>query len=149
MNIDIIDDLNVLTDEQTDLLTNVLQYVAQGEAISDLAELSLTIVNNNEIQQLNKNYRDKDVPTDVLSFPLDEDWIPVEGMPQMLGDIIISHEKVDEQKNQFGHAYERELCFLAVHGLLHLIGYTHNDEIEEKQMFAKQEHYLQKFGLER
>lgn len=148
MNIDLMDEANLLEQTQFDLLHEVLQFAATREDVSDTAELSINIVNNDEIQALNKQYRQKDQPTDVLSFPL-HDFEAIEGMPIILGDIIISFDKVIQQAEQYNHSVERELCFLAVHGLLHLLGYTHDTESDEKAMFSKQEAILQEYGLER
>lgn len=149
MIIDILDEEEVLSAEIQAKMKEIVQFASEKEAIAEDTELSVTIVNNESIQQLNKAYRQKDVPTDVLSFPLDDDGPAVEGMPVILGDIIISHEKVEEQANSYGHTLERELCFLLIHGLLHLIGYTHDNEIDEKEMFAKQRAILEEFGIER
>jgi probable rRNA maturation factor len=102
-------------------------------------EVSITFVDNSEIQSLNKTYRKKDYATDVLSFPFDNKFnLPV----NILGDIIISLEKADEQAEEYEHSFDREVAFLIVHGILHLLGYDHHTEEEEKVMFGLQKELL-------
>lgn len=124
----------------TTLLVKLLNKAAEMEGIKD-KEVAVTFVDNDHIQQLNRQFRDKDKPTDVLSFPLDEE--------DALGDIIISIPKAREQAEQYGHSFEREMGFLAVHGFLHLLGYDHETEEEEKAMFGRQEQILLEYGLTR
>ncbi|AUS09457.1 rRNA maturation RNase YbeY [Laceyella sacchari] len=116
-------------------------------------EVSVTIVDNERIHQLNKEYRDVDRPTDVLSFPLwepDEEWVIDEEEERVaLGDIVISLPKAKEQAEAYGHTLDREVGFLAVHGFLHLLGYDHETKEEEEEMFAKQEEILSLVGLHR
>lgn len=154
MQIDFQDQTSKLSDEQIDLLQKLLDYAAQNESVQGNAELSVSFVNNRDIQELNKTYRKKDEPTDVISFALQDavsDSIGIVGSnaPLVLGDIIISIDKVKEQAIEYNHSFERELGFLAVHGFLHLLGYDHMDEVEEKNMFQKQNDILDGFGLER
>lgn len=124
----------------TALLIKLLGQAAEMEGING-KEVAVTFVDNNQIQQLNRQFRDKDKATDVLSFPLEEE--------DALGDIIISIPKAKEQAEQYGHSFEREMGFLAVHGFLHLLGYDHETEEEEKAMFGRQERILQEYGLTR
>lgn len=151
MRIEFTDETNELNEETIALLNDILQVAAKKEAVRKNAELSVAIVSDETIRQLNSDYRNKDVATDVLSFPLEDEFPMVEDedFPQLLGDIIISIDKTKEQAKAYGHTFERELGFLAVHGFLHLVGYTHDDEAEEKLMFGKQEEILQEFQLER
>lgn len=150
MHIDLTDQTGQLKEKDRLLLQKIVTYAAEKEQLQQNAEVSLVIVDNDEIQQLNKSYRQKDNATDVLSFPMVEDFNQVdERLPLMIGDIIISIDKVKEQAERYNHPFERELAFLAIHGFLHLIGYTHDDEEEEKIMFGKQEQILQEFQLER
>lgn len=151
MKIDFIDETDTLAEKHERLILDVLQYAGQQEAFSPQTELSVAIVTNETIRQLNQTYRQKDSATDVLSFPVEEDFPMVEdeAYPVVLGDIIISKEKAEAQAEEYGHPIERELAFLAVHGFLHLIGYTHDDAKEEKEMFGKQEEILEAFRLER
>lgn len=153
MQVDFLDETGDITTEQQELILNVLQVASKMEEISEEAEVSISFVSNEEIHRLNKEYRQKDQPTDVLSFALEEgeDEVMVEdnGIPRMLGDIIVSVEKAKEQAEAYNHSFERELAFLTVHGFLHLIGYDHMNDEEEKKMFSKQEEILHEFGLKR
>ncbi len=152
--IDFIDETNEVTEEQLELLEQLLQHAAKEENVPSGAEMSVTFVDNEKIREINREYRGKDAPTDVISFALEEmgeEEIEIIGadLPPVLGDIIISLPKAREQAEQYGHSFMRELGFLAVHGFLHLLGYDHETEEEEKVMFAKQEQLLQQFGLTR
>lgn len=154
MIIDINDETNQLEQNQLELLEKLLDYAREKEEIENDAELSITIVDNETIQEINKQYRDKDQPTDAISFALEEhgeEEIEIRGdnLPRHLGDIIISIEKVNEQANEYGHSFNRELGFLAVHGFLHLLGYDHMTTEEEKEMMERQDHLLDDFGLTR
>lgn len=128
------------------LIGEAFQTVARLEKLGKREEVSISFVDNGTIQTLNKQYRGMDQPTDVLSFPQDE--LPAE-LPQILGDIVISLERAAEQAQEYGHSLEREVLFLAIHGLLHLLGYDHQTEQEEKQMRAREEEILVKLGLGR
>ncbi|KAB8128732.1 rRNA maturation RNase YbeY [Gracilibacillus oryzae] len=154
MEIDFIDETEKVSNEHMELIEDLLVYAAKEESVSPLAELSVTFVNNEEIQQLNKQYRDLDKPTDVLSFALEEETdgeitIHAEDLPVVLGDIVISIDKAEEQAKDYNHSVSREFGFLALHGFLHLLGYDHMEEAEEKKMFARQEEILNGFGLSR
>lgn len=116
------------------------------------ASVSVQIVHDETIQQLNREYRNIDRPTDVLSFPLwdpDEDRLQLPDEPTPLGDIVISLPRAKQQAAEYGHSLERELGFLGVHGFLHLLGYDHQQPDEEREMFEKQEAILQRIGLQR
>lgn len=123
------------------------------EKIKEKAEVSLTIVSNEEIRELNREHREKDSVTDVLSFPLGENGefdIDPETNRIMLGDIVISAERAAEQAKEYGHTFEREMCFLATHSMFHLLGYDHEvSSEEEKIMFEKQEKVLKSLGINR
>ncbi|AKS38955.1 rRNA maturation factor [Anoxybacillus gonensis] len=152
--IDFIDETNEITEEQIERIEKLLQHAAKEENVPDGAEVSITFVDNEKIREINRDYRGKDQPTDVISFALEEmgeEEIEIVGVdvPPVLGDIIISVPKAREQAEQYGHSFMRELGFLAVHGFLHLLGYDHETEEEEKEMFTKQELILQQFGLTR
>jgi probable rRNA maturation factor len=132
------------------LAEKVVQKALEVEAEEDY-EVSISFVDNEEIRELNRRYRDKNSATDVLSFPLlefeqtDEDFSDEEEYiqeEQMLGDIVISLERAKEQAEEYGHSFEREVAFLLVHGVLHLLGMDHENEAEEKQMRQKQDHIL-------
>lgn len=153
MNIDIIDNTNKLTNDHINLLRDILTFAHKKENITNDIEVSITIVTNEEIHQLNREYRNIDAPTDVLSFEMNDPYVELDdelsNIPIPIGDIVISIDKVEEQAKAYNHSFERELAFLTVHGFLHLLGYTHDDENEEKIMFAKQEQILKEFQLER
>ena len=137
------------------LINRVVKATLENENFGKDAEVSVSIVDNETIHKLNLEYRGKDKPTDVLSFPMtdgdeEEDDIDLSTGAVMLGDIIISAEKAMEQANEYGHGIEREICFLAVHSTLHLLGYDHEtSEDDEKYMNQTQESILQKIGLTR
>jgi len=119
------------------LIENGLRYVNAPM----LSEVSVSFVDKTEIRELNRDYRNKNEPTDVLSFPFSvpDKWIDGD-IPTALGDIIICTEVADEQANEYGHSLERELGFLVVHGLLHLAGYDHlNQEDEDKMRQAQRD----------
>ncbi|WP_077327043.1 rRNA maturation RNase YbeY [Virgibacillus siamensis] len=154
MHIDFHDQTNSVSSDYVDLLQRLLLFTADAEGVSPASEVSVTFVNNKEIQELNRNYRQKDQPTDVISFAMQEIGdgemdIISEDIPVMLGDIVISVERADEQANEYEHSFERELSFLAVHGFLHLLGYDHMNKTDEVKMFNRQEEILGEFGIER
>ncbi len=122
------------------------------EDIEDDAEVSLTFTDNARIRELNKQFREIDRETDVLSFPMgDEDGFEVnpETDALLLGDIVISLEKAKAQSEEYGHSMKREVAFLIAHSLFHLLGYDHMTPEEEKEMFTKQENVLQRLGITR
>ncbi|MBD9061778.1 MAG: rRNA maturation RNase YbeY [Ruminococcaceae bacterium] len=125
----------------------------EEEGINDTAEVSVTLVDNEGIRELNREHRDIDRETDVLSFPLGDDdgyEVDPDNDAIMLGDIVISLEKAAQQAEEYGHSYRREVAFLITHSLFHLLGYDHvNSEEEEKIMFGKQEKVLDKLGITR
>ena len=137
-----------------ELIETAIENTLRHERFRGNAELSVTFVDNGAIHALNRKFRDKDRPTDVLSFPLweaDEDFEvdPAIGAVA-LGDIVISAERAWEQAKEFGHSFSREVCFLAVHSTLHLLGYDHEvSEYDEKYMNETQENILAKMGLHR
>lgn len=154
LNIDFLDETNEVKDQHIELVEKLLQHAASHLAIEDGSEVSITFVTNEKIHEINRDYRDKDQPTDVISFALEEMGegeveIVGEGIPRILGDIIISTDRTKEQADDFGHSFERELGFLAVHGFLHLLGFDHMTEDDEKIMFGKQDEILSSFGLGR
>ncbi len=132
-------------------LRAALQAAAALHGLDDRTEVSVTLVDDAEIHDLNKAYRHVDRPTDVLSFALDEDGGEPEliGAPaeHLLGDIIISAETALRQGEEFGHGLEREIIYLAVHGLLHLLGYDHLTAADKKVMRAREEEALGAIGL--
>jgi probable rRNA maturation factor len=148
-----------ISDEIIKNITLSLEKALESEEFEDDCEISLSFVDNEEIKELNKETRNKDAVTDVLSFPMleqeddgtliiyDEDI--VDGYV-LLGDIVISAERALEQSEEFGHSFFREICVLAVHSVLHLLGYDHErSEEEEKLQFEKQEAILSSLGITR
>ena len=113
----------------------------------DNLEFNIIIVDNTYIHKLNKEYRGIDRPTDVISFALEDnkDFVTIDH--RVLGDIYISIDKAKEQAKEYGHSLKREICFLAVHGFLHLLGYDHMKEEDEKVMFSLQEEILNEAGI--
>lgn len=111
----------------------------KGDYITDV-----TIVDNKTIHKINKEYRNIDRPTDVISFAFldEESERNLKGGPISLGQIIISYEKAEEQAKEYGHSLKREMCFLFVHGMLHLLGFDHMEEKDEKIMFSLQDKIL-------
>lgn len=154
LEIDFLDETNEVTEEQIKTLQGLLDVAAISEGVQNGTELSVTFVDNERIQEINRDYRDKDRSTDVISFALEEigeGEIEILGgdMPRVLGDIIISIPKTKEQAKEYGHSFTRELGFLTVHGFLHLIGYDHEEEADEVIMFSKQRDILEAYGLKR
>ncbi|WP_010303379.1 rRNA maturation RNase YbeY [Kurthia senegalensis] len=154
LTIDFLDETGKVTEKDLELVEGLLQHAAKVEEVEDGTELSVTFVTNEAIHQINKEYRHKDAPTDVISFALEElgegeTAIVADDMPRILGDVIISIDRTREQAEQFGHSFERELGFLAIHGLLHVLGYDHMVPEDEKIMFGKQDEILESYGLSR
>lgn len=154
IEIDIYDETHTLDEEHFKTVRNVLETAADAEKIADGTEVSVTFVNDERIRELNHTYRNMDRPTDVLSFALqeqgeEETQIVGEEVPRTLGDIVISVPKAKEQAESYNHSFLRELGFLAVHGFLHLCGYDHMTEEDERKMFSRQRELLERYGLTR
>jgi len=143
------------------LLEAALQKAGEAESVID-GEVALTFVNDEQIHELNRDYRGIDRPTDVLSFAMNDslddeleivyelgEGEEMEEIPDVLGDIIISVSRAKLQSEEFGHSLEREIGFLFVHGFLHLLGYDHQDKASEDEMMSKQEAVLVQVGLNR
>lgn len=132
-------------------LKKAMDIVAEKEHLRENAEVDITLVNNEEIYALNKEYRGIDRPTDVLSFALDEGdeepEVEDEEVEHLLGDVIISAQKAVEQGEEFGHGLTREMTYLAVHGMLHLLGYDHMVEEDKRVMRAREEEILRELDL--
>jgi len=133
------------------LIRRCCNAVLKMEQFQGSVEVSVTMVDNSYIQSLNKQYRNKDVPTDVLSFPMVKDGkyeIDPDTNAQILGDIVISMEKVLEQSELYGHSFRREVAYLVAHGMLHLLGYDHeNGGIEKRRMREKEDQVLDSLGF--
>lgn len=130
-------------------LKPLLLYALDRENIMN-AECNVIIIDNKKIREINKIYRKIDRETDVISFALeDEKQMPIIEDHRILGDIYISLEQAEKQAFEYGHSLKRELCFLAIHGLLHLLGYDHMEKEDEKIMFQKQKELLDDYGIVR
>lgn len=133
------------------LVRRCCNAVLRMEEFPDPAEISVTFVNNEQIRELNRQYREKDVSTDVLSFPMGENGVYDENHAtgaKILGDIVISMEKAVEQAERFGHSLEREVGYLTAHSMLHLLGYDHEQGgIERVRMREKEEQVMTQLGL--
>lgn len=154
LEIDFLDEINELEQHELEEVEKLLNYAAEAENVQAGSELSVTFVSNERIQEINREYRDKDQPTDVISFALEEmgeGELEVVGadIPRVLGDIIISIPRTREQAKEYNHSFMRELGFLSVHGFLHLLGYDHMNEQDEKIMFDRQKEILDGYGLGR
>lgn len=160
---EIAEDIN---EEELSLAKKVIEHILQKEGCPFDCEVNLTMTNNDGIQAVNKEFRDMDKPTDVLSFPncdfdtpgefsqfRDEDvyfdCFNPENDYFVLGDIMISRDKMLAQAEEYGHGVTREYAFLIAHSVLHLIGYDHMVEEEAKHMEAKQNEYLNDLGITR
>lgn len=158
MDITFIDEASLITEKKQHEIEELLQYAATYLKLPETAEMSVTFMNNQEIQEINRIYREKDTPTDVISFALEEagddefdiifDEVEFD-LPRNLGDIMISVERAQEQAEEYGHTLDRELGFLALHGFLHINGYDHMTPEDEQEMFGLQKEILDAYGLKR
>jgi probable rRNA maturation factor len=130
----------------------VLGKAAELYGLSEGVEVGVTFLDDAAIQELNRDYRDKDRPTDVLSFALNEGDEPeIVDAPEeeLLGDILISLETTARQAEEYGHNLERELAYLTVHGMLHLLGYDHEEPADQAEMRLEEEAVLASLGIVR
>ena len=142
---------HVVTQEILDTMLKAAEICIDAENIDvDRSEISVTFVDMEEIHQLNLDYRGVDSPTDVLSFPQFDDLndLPEDG-EIALGDVVICKQKAEEQAEEFGHSFEREIMYLFVHSVLHLLGYDHMDEDEKKIMRRREEEVMAELGITR
>ena len=150
---DIIETVNEQTkikgviNETKKTVKEVISAVLESEHENDGATVSVTFVDNERIRELNREFRNIDRATDVLSFPADEPVVESKG--RFLGDIAISLERAKTQSEEYGHSFKREVAFLTAHSVLHLLGYDHMTPDEEKEMFSKQEKVLNDMGITR
>lgn len=157
MDLEIIDETQKASDHQLELVRGILTYAAQYINLPENTEMSVTLMNNEHIHEINKEYRGIDKPTDVISFAMEDNAdeeiiLPPEfsdEFPKNIGDLMISMDKVREQANYLGHSEDRELGFLTLHGFLHLNGYDHMKAEDEKEMFGLQDEILNSYGLQR
>ncbi len=144
---EIINDSNKEVAELT-VLNDYIKYLVKKLSLSN-CEFNIIITNNEKIHKINKEYRGIDRETDVISFALeDEKDIEYEDF-RLLGDIYISIDRTYSQATEYGHSRVREICFLATHGILHLLGYDHMDPEDEKEMFALQNELLDGYNIKR
>ena len=136
-----------IDEDLTGQLETILSLILEKEEVAEEAEVSLSFVDSGEIQELNRAYRNRDVPTDVLSFPAPKEFQCGEII--VLGDVVISTQAVINQAEEYGHSEKRELAYLFVHGLFHLLGYDHLQEKERSLMRKKEEEILQIIDLSR
>lgn len=144
-----------------EIVNNIDEEIEEIKELNGLIDYSLNylnlnnvsfniiIVDNETIHSINKEYRGVDRPTDVISFALEDDKTFIQTDTRILGDIYISIDKAREQAESYGHSLKREIFFLTIHGLLHLLGYDHMKEEEEKEMFRLQELILDGYGIKR
>ena len=133
------------------LIRRCCNAVLRMEEFEGSVEVSVTIVNNQQIKELNAQYRDKDMETDVLSFPMGENGkydIDPTTDSKILGDIVISIEKAVEQADRYGHSLQREVGYLTAHSMLHLLGYDHEDNgLQRLRLREKEEQIMTQLGL--
>lgn len=139
----IINEYDEFKDDYEDVYRKIIETASELLSIEDDIELSVIFVDDEKIHEINRDYRNIDRSTDVISFALeDNEQYYLEGMPRELGDIFISIDHAKLQAQEYGHSFYRELCFLFTHGLLHLLGFDHMEENDEKEMFALQNQIL-------
>lgn len=158
MKVQIANNQNKITvrEKENKIVEEVVAEIGRQFKLFENTEVSITFVDNEKIQSLNRQYRNIDNPTDVLSFALDDSsaieteiaFVNASDL-HLLGDIVISLEKAVEQANEYGHSTERELGFLTVHGMLHLLGYDHTTEEDALAMREWEEKILQQLQLVR
>ena len=143
-------------EERVDKKTSAQMYAAaalcarEEDLDDDRLSLSVSFVDADEIQRLNREYRDKDAVTDVLSFPQFDPYEYMQDWDEVaLGDVVICEERARQQAEEYGHSYERELIYLFVHSCFHLLGYDHETEEDKADMRAREEEVMSLLGLER
>ena len=134
--------------EEINTMKGILEFALNYLKINN-SIFNVIIVSLDKIHELNKTYRNIDRPTDVISFALEDDNTFVKTDYRVLGDIYICLEKAREQAIEYGHSFKREICFLSIHGLLHLLGYDHMTVEDEKVMFNLQDKILNEYGITR
>lgn len=152
MNIDFVFDNEVENFENNyeQDFTAIIDQALKTLGIEDDVEVSCVLVDDERIHEINREYRHIDRSTDVISFAMeDNDQFYVEGMPRTLGDIFISVDHAKKQAEEYGHSLRREMCFLFTHGILHLLGYDHMTDEQEKEMFGLQDQILGALNIER
>lgn len=146
----LINEVNDFKEDYYQDYLNIINEASKQLEISDDLELSCILVDDQKIHEINKEYRNIDRSTDVISFALeDNEQYYVSGMPRSLGDIFISIDHAKMQAEEYGHSLKREMCFLFTHGLLHLLGFDHMEAEDEKEMIAMQKAILEALAIGR
>ena len=142
-------DIMKINDENIEAIKKTVETCLETEGLDGNYEVSVSYVTNEEIKELNRQYRNVDSETDVLSFPLDDedDDISMDGDVALLGDIVISTEKIIEQAKEFGHSLEREMLYLVAHSTLHLLGYDHMEDDEKSEMRQREKEIMKKLTI--
>lgn len=130
------------------LLSDFINYAADKLELKNVM-FNVIMVDNDSIHKINKEYRNIDTPTDVITFALEDNKLIDIPNVRVLGDIYISYDKVISQALEYNHSKEREICFLGVHGLLHLLGYDHMNKEDEEKMFNLQKELLNSYGIKK
>lgn len=150
--------MQIIYDSEFELEDSLLEKMEEGAKLCieeegidpEYVEISLTLVDGEEIQELNRMYRNVDKVTDVLSFPQFDD---LNELPEeeeiLLGDVVICRQRAEEQAEEFGHSVEREMVYLFVHSICHLLGYDHMEEEEKAEMRAKEESVMERIKVTR
>lgn len=150
LEIEFINETNNELDDYISLFEQLAKDGLKLLQIDDEIEFSVSIVSSERIHEINRDYRQKDSVTDVITFALEDQDSPfVKGMPRLLGDVFICYDRAVSQANEYQHSIKREMCFLFVHGLLHLLGYDHMNEEDEKRMNELTEEILAIHKIER
>lgn len=139
------DDIKI-TDEIKNLIEKSIAAVLKVENLHENVEVSVSFVGDEEIRALNRDYRGVDKSTDVLSFPMDDEFI-IDN--RILGDVIINTRRVMEQAEELGHSDEREISYLTVHSILHLLGYDHMDDEDKKEMREREKLAMKELSIYR
>lgn len=139
------DDIKI-TDEIKNLIEKSIAAVLKVENLDENVEVSVSFVGDEEIRDLNRDYRGVDKSTDVLSFPIDDEFIIVS---RILGDVIINTRRVMEQAEELGHSNERELSYLTVHSILHLLGYDHMEDEDKREMREREKLAMKELSIYR
>lgn len=134
--------------KELSILNDYVSYLVKKLEL-EKCEFNIILVDNKRIHEINKEYRNVDRETDVISFAMEDNMDVVYDNFRLLGDIYISIDRVKSQAQEYGHSTVREICFLATHGVLHLLGYDHMEPEEEKEMFQLQEELLDGFNIKR
>ena len=150
--------MNIIFDEEIDVAEKLVRQMTEAAEICvgeegldpHFCEVSFSFADEEEIRRLNAAYRDKDAVTDVLSFPQYDDLRELDNEEEIcLGDVVICGRVARRQAEEYGHSYERELLYLFVHSILHLLGYDHMEEEEKRRMRIREEYVMEKIGLTR